>query len=466
MKNSYIHNIITFIGGRTYPIAFSVLYAVIIGMLFYPGILYSDSLDRWNCAIHLANGGINAFTGCNSNDPVIPIFLMAIFYKITGEVGFFSAIQVFFFSLLFFYFVRHFSKNITGNIFSSLVLMLPINQIYSVFNSYDSLFSIFLILIFLVLLNKSNLRIILLPIVFAILVGTRINAIVMLPLVILILFTQRASFSKYWYWLLTATLTVILSIVVLQAPTLLKMHKGKSWLIGTAWEYANLATKTLDDRDIDFLESFGIKPSDLSDGICYRSIYCGKEGIFISKVKSSNNHDIDLIKNYALIARDHPVLFFTEKIKYIKSLMGFDAMPLDNAEIGLSREPLWRDPLEFQSRAKKERWLNRFYNFTMGAGKVFLRPWIIFILLIVLGITLTKYDKKIGFLTTLPLVYYGSFFITSQNHELRYFFPVNYIFMAYLATTMSLFTSILIEKINKLIASKKKGYVMNFFITH
>ena len=254
MKNSYIRNINTFLDGKAYPFAFSILYASFIGMLFYPGLLHSDSVIRWDTAISLANGGITALAGVSDHHPILPMFLMAGFYKLTGEIGLFSAVQVFFFSFLFFSFVRHFSPNLNGNIFASLALMLPINLIYSIFISYDSLFSVFFMLMFLVLLNASNLRIIILPIVLAILIGTRLNAIVILPIVILILFIQRASFAKWWHWQLTATLAIALCVIVLQVPNILKMEKGTSWLMGFAWEYANLATKTHDARESGFLK--------------------------------------------------------------------------------------------------------------------------------------------------------------------------------------------------------------------
>lgn len=451
----YFRILNNFLAGKTYPLLFSFLYASFIGMLFYPGLLYTDSVVRWNTAISIANGGLTALVGASDHHPILPILLMAKFYQLTGEIGFFAITQIFFFSYLFFLFVRRFSPNIMGNTFSSLALLLPINQVYSVFISYDSLFSIFFILLYLVFLTPSNIRIIAIPIVVAMLIGTRINSITILPFVILILFTQRISFSKLWHWQLTSMLTIALSVTVLFTPSLLKMEKSNGWLIGVAWEYANLATKTNDTRDIDFLNSFGVKPSDFSNDICYRGIWCGKEKeVFIDKIP--NNRSVEVMEHYMLIARDHPNLFLTEKMKYIKSLMGVSNMPLANAEIGRWRNEPWTDYMQqlgFKTSEKKENYINRFFDFSTGIGKVFFRPWIIFIVLGFLTIKLINHEKIIGILTILPFFYYGSFFITSQNHELRYFFPVIYIFMAYLAVVFSLYTKKLSEIINRKIST-------------
>jgi len=173
-----------FLSGHGYAVLFSLVYAFVIGSIFYPGLLYSDSVHRWNTAIPVANSGLDVLTGFNDHHPVFPIILMAASYKVTGEIGFFSIVQVFLFSISFFLLVRHFSPTAQGNFFSSIALLLPISQVYSIFISYDSLFAVFLMWLILLLFSKGRKKLILVPIIFAALVGTRINSAVILPFVI------------------------------------------------------------------------------------------------------------------------------------------------------------------------------------------------------------------------------------------------------------------------------------------
>ena len=58
--------------------------------MMYPGILYSDTVARWENTFHL-------FAGLPISDhyPITPYFLMGALYAITGEVGIVTIVQSF-----------------------------------------------------------------------------------------------------------------------------------------------------------------------------------------------------------------------------------------------------------------------------------------------------------------------------------------------------------------------------------
>lgn len=430
---------VNFLGGTQYVFLFSVLYALIIGLLFYPGLVYTDSIFRWQSAISIADHGLSVLSGKPDHHPIFPILWMAIFYKMTGEIGLFTIIQAIAFSISFFFLVRHFSPNLSGNLVASLILLIPINETYSVFVSYDTLFAVEIAFLYLLLLNRWRSRVVLIPMVVAAAIGTRLNALLILPAVFFILYLQRDDFKR-GRLLLTNSLCLTLVAVVLSLPMMLGMTRGNSFLIGTAWEYANMATKTNDKRDADFLKSFGVSVNELQNGICYDGIWCGHEyDLFISKVP--NHRSPELLERYVSIALHHPSVFFPEKLKYIKSLMGIGRDGITNFEIGRWREPKWAELMKtigFETSAKKENFIDRYFRFSEHAGKILFMPWLIFPLLIILAWHLSRRDKKFLPLTTLPVVYYGSFFLTSQNHEFRYFFPVAFLFLAYFSASVAI----------------------------
>ncbi len=457
MEKEFNSKLFKFISGWEYVVLFSVIYAIVIGAIFYPGLLYSDSVTRWNTAILVANSGLDALAGVSDHHPILPILLMAFFYKITGEIGFFSIVQVLFFSGSFFLLVRHFSPTFRGNFFASIALLLPVSQVYSIFISYDSLFSIFLIFLILSLLSKGRQKLILVPIIVATIIGTRMNSVVILPFVILVLLSQTKNFRRIER-MSSVLACIFLSAVIWHLPVTLDMKKGNSWLIGTAWEYANMATKTNDDRDINFLKSVGTSPAEIESGICYHGIWCGKEYVsFISKI--DNKTEKELVKNYMLILVNHPVIFITEKLKYIKSLMGI-GFNLYNAEIGRWHEKIWQDhmePLGFKSSTGKENFIKKYFVFSDYAGVVLFKPWIVFCIFFLVSYYLRRLDPNSLTVILIPTAYYGTFFITSQNHELRYFFPVVFIFLAY----VSAFCAVFLRSFSQFIFNRYELFINN-----
>jgi hypothetical protein len=425
-----------------YPAIFSTAYALIVGLTFYPGLLYSDSVGRWDNAILLAANGLKALSYLNDYYPVVPIFIMAPFYAVTGEIGLFHIIQVFLFSYTLFMFSEIFYSGLLRNIIVSLILVLPINIVYSVFSSYDTLFAILLLnlCIFLLKRNKTTIDAVVISALAAMAIGTRHPAAVLLPVVVCVIYTRRNTFVRSRSFYLSLILSASLCTFAIFLPKMLGLHPiNQAMGGGVAWEYANYATKSNQERDILFLKSIGADAQSLRNDICYHGIYCGQDGVpFIDKIQP--NRQGELFRNYFMFIKDHPGTFLTEKMKYIMSLMGIDS-PLYEGSIEKWREPDWAKRMErlnFHSDARKVTIVDLYKRFSAGIGRIFFRPWIVFLLLYAMSVYLYRHNPMIIGCTIIVTAYYGAYFITSQSHELRYFFPVDYFFMAYVSASSPL----------------------------
>ena len=132
---------------RFYAIFFSLAYAIFHVFCFYPGILYSDSAGRWRLAIALSADGVSAFSDSSNQHPLLPSFVLSAFYSITSEIGLYIFFQVFAFALSLFIFAYTYQRGVTISLLVSVALLAPINRVYGLFHSYDSIAAIVLILL-------------------------------------------------------------------------------------------------------------------------------------------------------------------------------------------------------------------------------------------------------------------------------------------------------------------------------
>jgi len=171
---------------RNFPWIFSLVYALINVLSFYPGILYSDSGVRWQLAICFAeNNWINYCTDLHSSHhPVIPSMVMSLFYSLTKEVGLFIFVQCFLLSFSLFYLTNTIQKSKASNLLCAALLLLPIHTAYAIFHSFDSFFAVlsafFVALLIKLFRGKEN-AVYPLAVLFFCLVSWRLNSIALLP---------------------------------------------------------------------------------------------------------------------------------------------------------------------------------------------------------------------------------------------------------------------------------------------
>lgn len=339
-----INYLLHILNHKKFSLYFSFFYALLFTMSFYPGILYSDSVSRWNLAIEFYNNGFLNFSNFSSHHPVIPSILQSFFYGITKEVGLFIFLQIFSFSYLVFKIIDKVTISQYKNLITVIMLMLPINYIYALFHSFDTIYAILnllIIFIFLKMYDKYSIyNYIALLFTIFLLVSVRLNAILLSPIVALIFlyFYYRIFRSINIKIILMSIFILIVSYLPFYITSSLNMKTSNSWVIGFAWEYANLGTKSSDNKHIEFMTSLGANTENIKNKICYNGIWCGNENKeFIGKVSKNDDLSKKVFENYLEILKNEPKLFFVEKFKYISSIMGIDR-PLSNAEIAR-----WRD---------------------------------------------------------------------------------------------------------------------------
>ena len=453
-----------------YYVGFSLLYALVLSFSFYPGILYSDSYGRWKAAIGLATDGLDAISYIDTRSPLAPLIFMTPAYSLSGEIGLFHFCQSFLFSLTLFRFARVFSKSWLTMLVTSLVLLLPINFVYSVFSSYDSLLAIILLNVFILLykFEKNLFDGLLLATLIAVAIGTRFPAVLMLPVLLFAMFRLRDRYQRFSDYVTSISATIVLTTVVLLTPSVVNFrqpqdNKSMAWnanplFDGIAWEYQNFATKWSSPDNDHFLARIGLSKEDLRD-FSYSSIldngWSGQN--FIDRIPASERWN--LLRLYTRFALENPALFVSEKAKYVADLMGL-YKPIRNYEIGKWRDAPWWMPafeeLGFKSNARKERLIDIYFGFMTSIGSFFLRPILVFTFLFGMALVLRRREKAVLYSVGAVTVYYLAYAINSPSHELRYFYPVAYLFMGCLPP----FVALSIEAIHYRIAGALHKFSM------
>ncbi|MDD0982917.1 hypothetical protein [Pseudomonas shahriarae] len=422
-----------FLSSNKFGIYFSLAYATILVFSFYPGLLYSDSVNRWNLAIEYYNNGIENFPNYSSHHPVLPSIIQSYFYGLTKEIGFFIFFQAFMFSYSIFLLVREISAGKYVNVLSVIFLLAPLNVVYSVFHSFDSLYAvinIFLVYFLIRFYKKSSLiGFFSIAISIFLLVSVRLNSVLLAPLIVFfhcyICFYRKERRRNYF---LGGAAIILFACAPFFITSSLNMRASNSWVLGFAWEYANLATKSKNLEHSEFISSLGGSPEDIRNNICYHGIWCGSERAQFD-VAGSNELSVKTFKEYLKIAITEPKLFIVEKSKYIASLMGVGE-PLSNAEIGKWRTGDWAEQFKkfgFYTNENKEKLVDEYFFFSDIVSIVFQPYKLLIVGVIVLALLgamnrAAFYFVSVGF--SVSWLYYVTFFITSQNHEFRYFYPV------------------------------------------
>jgi hypothetical protein len=337
-----------------------------------------------------------------------------------------------------------------SNVATSLFLLLPLSVVYSVFSSYDVIFAIALLnaCLYLTKTPKTLLDGVWLGVWFAIAIGTRFPSILLVPVMLYALIKLRGTFINP-----SAFRTAIGTVAVLSAATI-AMPFGLSqkqpdqnrsiafnaspFFDGIAWEYQNYATKSSSPRDAAFLRSIGVKKEELASEISYSSVWHEDRAGFRFMKSVPYTERWELLRNYCLFALREPHIFLVEKLKYLSDLMGFSG-PISNAEIGKWREKndkgkdIWSEhfaKLGFNSNPRNEFIVDVYFAFMSGPGALFLRPFIVMMLILIAFPALYRVNISIKYCVLLFFVYYFAYSINSASHELRYFFPVIYFLMA------------------------------------
>jgi hypothetical protein len=71
-----------------YIYSYSLLYSLYHTLMFYPGLLYSDSHPRWELARAFARRGLfTRYGSFSDHHPTVPSIIMSFFYSITEAMS-------------------------------------------------------------------------------------------------------------------------------------------------------------------------------------------------------------------------------------------------------------------------------------------------------------------------------------------------------------------------------------------
>jgi hypothetical protein len=418
-------------------LSISLIAAIWLTLIYYPGVMLSDSYRRWTLVEHLFN------TGGSNKDAIVPALWMALNYGLTHNYASFSLFQSFFF------FYSSFSlmcimgrfKGVWMALPIMLFLAFPIFQGYSVFHE-NSVGTIIGINFTLILLShdetktnelKQVIYFFICFLVFSTLFGFRQNNITLLPVIILMLYRaykHKKTNTHIQIWSLAAALVFVYCL-----PILVEKYRSIRNLqeinLALTWETAQIIERSQDPKEAHYLDYLGDTPQatekalinvreeilDMlkADGLSWGKIF---EPSFTKRV----------IKDYLNIVFTHPKEFIQTKIYSWGRILGI-TRPIyfwgfwENKSNWLPKYGYRPTELRHQQFVRIGR--------LVDTCKVLTRPFILFILGGIMVFLSKRYLNKeveyVGIAFTLAIFYYGGFFLINESYEFRYFFPSFYL---------------------------------------
>ena len=423
---------------KYYPIIFSLMLAVIMSILFSPGIPHWDSLTQLLMIKNICNG-----TGAlYSHFPLLPTFLIIPLFCITGDAFLVIFIQVFLFSFALFFFVHSFSKSALANFITSVIIMLPINLMFSIFYVHDIKLAIAILALSAVLINKKPLWAV--PVLTTLAAGTRLNFIPVIPIVIFMIYKIRHKFPtpRHFYACIAAIVAGI--FLVLAIPYIPGVKKSYNYAKGPAWEYTMLISQNpkILESEKDYLRDNGILTTDISNNpVDYDSMDGRITQIMVKKLVIPGPDAF--LKHYTLFIRKNFPEFiklkFDEALKIFGIPHDFPIGPCIYAcQKNLSLLPPERKMKEvgYKLSNRKLDILGKAYSQMLMEfpWRLLQRPYIIFIILFALSALL---KNRTIIPATLVFAYHCTFIITNHAYDFRYFSPSAYIFLAMLAVSIT-----------------------------
>ena len=434
-------------------LAISAVLSILLTLVYYPGILYSDSYARWNLAFRIfqTGSGVTRLT-------IVPSLWMGFTYMLTQNFASFSLLQ----SFLFFYSSLYLIK-IMGHFQRRWILLpilmfisFPLFQGYSVYHesSIGTIIGINFMLILFSLENKNTDKVkccilfFLYLLVFSTIFGFRQNTITILPVVIFVLF-RKIQPKKIIIVQLLALIIALIFIYTL--PDILFKYRGIKKMdeigIGLAWETAQIIKRTHDPKYDHYLDYAGNGTDATKNSLINveEDIWQGlinKNGLVFSKViipETSRRIQRDYLK----IILDHPKDFFENKVYSAGRMLGIPK-PLAFYEFDENR---WNHMASYGYRftVLRHQHFERIQHL-MGRYRFLSEPFIIFIIglfFVCIGKRYFKNDVRyLGTVFSLAIFYYLGFLIITERYEFRYFFPSFYLIsVIFIVITTKIFES-------------------------
>lgn len=413
----------------------AALLALYFTLVYYPGVLYTDSYVRWDSAQRLlaGSGGVTSFQSFG------PTLLMALTYALTENYAAYTLVQSFFFFLSSLLLIRRF----TGLESRWLVLPATVLAVVPLFPGYSafheaSVGGVIAMNFLLILPRRGPERARLLAweaawltLTLFILFSFRQNALTVIP-VIAFLFWKTAPVSARVVRLVALVAALALVQVV---PRALHFSEDTPVGISFGWEIAQTLQRLQDPRYDHYLDAFGDTRGALS-GKLDDDIWSGLfvPGALRYELIGTPEAARRLQRDYFTLACAEPLAMLANKLRVWSRVLGLER-PLffyefNQNRLGRMPEFGWRDTsLRQRSFERVE---------AMMRPEMLRKPWAVFLIgviaMVIGAYVLPDRMRLAGTTLVLAAFYYAAFLITAPGYEFRYFFPAFYlVFMIVLA---------------------------------
>lgn len=453
-------------------ILISLILAIYLLLVSYPGVLYSDSYGRWDTAKAILLGAYNSdLSTISSWLSITPSFFMAILYAFTFNIASFTLVQAFLFFFSSFLLINRLT-NYKNTIIKSIFVICPIFYGYSVYHEMSIGFLVGFNIGFLLLFykpleefnywNKSKKVLYLfgLFVSFYITFGFRQNAFTILPVLLTIIIFFYFKYRKKTLMILQLTTICFSVIFVSLFPKILGIRVYSSSPAGFVWEILSTIQLMTNEKQLeynnylDFIAGDGCTKSALQVNNDI-SVNSWLWEIFTSSKIGDEKNQKEIFNRYINLFINEPNYFLKNKLNFIDRNLGIST-PLMNAEYDYNR---WD---RLQNYGMVDNIYRHFfvdsYNKFIDTNHIFRIPWIWFVLGLIATIYSFKFTKEAYtylFLYFTSIFYYGAFLINSQSFEFRYFFPSFYMLFIIILTSLMNFINKVFKLIIKNVESPK-----------
>jgi hypothetical protein len=403
----------------------------------YPGVVYTDTVFRWNRAFALFAG-----QQIDDTNPIGPYLLMWPLHQITGEIGLYAFLQCF---LLTFGILR-LVLEITGPernraaaigvLLASAMMFTPIQLIYAVFHSFDVAAATIILWLSIVLIRLWSGRgnpVALLTYACGLLVVLVAYRLPALPIALLTaLCAFAAAYKRTRTRLIYAGLVpcLLLLLVPFALGRIVGAVPTSLWVSGPSWRYVYMAPQARNPIHEAFVQDLERNLGQKRLPPCLDNIYCSNYWPLLDHIRINPAKKEQFLQNFQLLAVEEPWLFIKTHLIFAGRVLGIQA-PLANAEIGRWREPIFKPQMEalgFHPGPRHERIADVFNDWMAKSGAFLLRPFYLSLgTLLIVAVLWAMRGRELGIRCAIPLgismLYYATFMPVSQSHELRYFYP-------------------------------------------
>jgi hypothetical protein len=409
--------------------------AAIITFSLYPGWLFGDSWYRWRFAQAILNYGLFAdfqSLGFSTQFPVFSVLIYSLFYKVTGEYGFYAWVQsvLLFFSLWLFLtkYLKEFSK-IFICAATLIVILIPVIWTYAVLHAVDTLAGILLIYISCMLISLSNdnsnpkVDIAILVSLCLFISAIRFNGFSIFPIIFIAF--NKININKIKKYILSLLFSLI-CISMFFHNELFKLayfDVSRDGFLLRSWRLSS----EIDNEDLKASLKIHLKdPNKLFADDCYNWAWCADFSKNLTYV-NDKYYDKMLKKAYIHAVISNPIKSFVALKGFLWSQLGV-SKPLF-AEISGRDTPSLDEKFKMIFDNRRVLLLSIYHKIIYKLDFLFLRPWLLLLLyplLTFLLFIITKDKNKLAInvnIWLLGLFYFVPFVLISPNHEFRYYFP-------------------------------------------